>query len=396
MIDAGVRELLDVIVRWVHVIAGILWIGNSMLWNWIDRNLEKPEAGSGTLGSIWLLHSGAFYRMEKTMLAGRGLPEPLHWFKWQAYTTWLSGAVLLLVVYYFTGGALLLGHDSAVSGGTAIMIGAGLVVIAWPLYDVVWRLPLLRNRLASGVLGMALILALAFALTRVFSGRAAFLHVGAILGTIMAGNVAMRIMPAQRQLVDAVAAGQGADPAVADRAKHRSIHNNYLTFPVIVLMVSGHFPGLYGQPYNWLLLGVLVAAGAGVRHFMNIRFTEPRWRLGLAATVVTAIAILYFAEEWRPGIQPAAAASHVSFADARSIIDRRCAACHSATPSDRTLGVMPGGVSFDTPEAIQAYAPRILQRAVRDRTMPPANKTSMTDAEREILRSWIESRGTKN
>ena len=394
MIDPGVRELLDVVVRWVHVIAGILWIGNSMLWNWIDRNLEKPAEGSPAIGRIWLLHSGAFYHMEKTLvLPGGRLPEPLHWFKWQAYTTWLSGALLLAVVYYSTGGALLLAGDAAISGGTAILIGAGLILLAWPLYDLIWRLPVLRHPFASGLFAIAAIPGIAYALLQVFSGRATFLHVGALLGTIMAGNVFMRIMPAQRQMVSAVAAGGSADPALAAAAKRRSIHNNYLTFPVIVLMVSSHFPGLYGHPYNWLLLGVLVLAGAGVRHFMNIRFTEPRWRLGLAGVVITAIAILYGALTWHPKQHTAALpAGEVTFADAQRIIDRRCAACHSATPSDRTFGVAPAGVNFDSPARIQELAPRILQRAVRDKTMPPANKTGITDAEREMLGRWIENK----
>ena len=392
MLDPGLRELLDLVIRWVHVVAAILWIGNSMLWNWIDRNLEtgsRSGAEAGAIGHIWLLHSGAFYYMEKTLLAGRGLPEPLHWFKWQAYTTWITGALLLVIVYYAAGGALLLGPERVVSGTNAILIGAGLIVVAWPVYNVLWRLPLMRRRAVSGVLGIALILALAFVLTRIFSGRAAFLHVGAVLGTIMAGNVRQVIMPSQRQLVAAVAAGQGADPQLADRAKRHSIHNNYITYPVIILMLSSHFPGVYGHSQNWLLLGVLVLAGAASRHFLNIRFTAPRWWIGLGATAVTTIAILYLANGRAPAAQPAAVAGTVSFDDARRIIDRRCAACHSATPSDRTFGVMPGGVSFDTPEDIQRWQPRILQRAVHDRTMPPANKTGMTEQERKALRSWI-------
>ncbi len=393
MIDPGVRELLDLVARWIHVIAGTMWIGNSLLFNWLDRNLR--QAGEGAeLGRIWLLHSGGFYRVEKTLLTGQRLPVPLHWFKWQAYTTWLTGALLLGIVYYAAGGALLLEPGvRGVSAGGAIAISATLIVLAWPVYELLWRSPVSRSRI-SGIFGLALIIAIAFVLTRVFSGRAMFLHVGAMLGTIMAGNVAMNIMPAQRQLVAAVSAGQGVDEQLSNRAKRRSIHNNYLTFPVIILMLSSHFPGVYGPEYAWALLGVLLVTGAGVRHFLNIRFTEPRWGWGLGVTAAAALAVLYFAtaaSNPAQGVRIIGTGESVSFADARSVIDRRCTVCHSAHPADRTFGVAPGGVAFDSPEQIRAHADRILNRAVTTRTMPLGNKTSMTDAERELLRRWIEN-----
>jgi uncharacterized membrane protein len=390
LIDPDVRQLLDLVVRWIHVIAAIMWIGNSLLFNWLDRNLQQPRAGA-ELGRIWLIHSGGFYHVEKTLLKGQTLPAPMHWFKWQAYTTWLTGALLLVIVYYGAGGALLLNPEATgLSAAGAMALSAGLIVLAWPVYDVLWRSPLGRSRI-SGIFGLALIVALAFALTRVFSGRAAFLHVGAILGTLMAGNVAMLIMPAQRQLVGSFAAAQGIDTALADRAKARSIHNNYFVFPVIALMLSAHFPGIYGQQYAWALIGVLVMGGAGVRHFLNIRNTEPRWRWGLAATAGTAVAVLYLATSRPEPEAPlrVAGARAPSFADVRSIIDRRCTACHSAHPSDRTFGAAPAGVAFDSPEQIRALSDRILNRAVTTRTMPPANKTSITDAEREMLRVWV-------
>ncbi|HEY0306210.1 MAG TPA: urate hydroxylase PuuD [Longimicrobiales bacterium] len=392
MIDPGVRELLDLMVRWIHVIAGIMWIGNSLLFNWLDRNLQQPREGA-ELGRIWLIHSGGFYHVEKTLLSGQGLPAPMHWFKWQAYTTWLTGALLLGIVYYSAGGALLINPSArGLSVPGAIALSAGLIALAWPVYDLLWRSPLGRARI-SGFFALAAIVAIAFALTRVFSARAAFLHMGALLGTLMAGNVAMLIMPSQRQLVASIAAGHGIDRALADRAKARSIHNNYLVFPVIALMLSAHFPGIYGHRYAWGLVGVLVVAGAGVRHFMNIRFTEPRWRWGLAATAAAALAVLYFATA-TPGTARSdltAGAEAPTFADVRSIIDRRCSACHSAQPADRTFGAAPGGVSFDSPDQIRVFADRILNRAVTTRTMPPANKTSITETERQTLRRWIEN-----
>lgn len=386
---SSLREVLDIAARWIHVFAAILWVGNSMLWNWLDRNLVEPDtAADKKIGHIWLLHSGAFYYMEKTTLRGEKLPVPLHWFKWQAYTTWLSGAALLVIVYYASGAALLTGGAQAIDAPVAIAISVALIVLAWPVYEVVWGKLLGGSVLMSALTAVAALLGLTYGLTQIFSARAAFLHVGAIMATIMAANVKLRIVPAQRQLVQAVAAGQGADPVLSARAKARSIHNNYLTFPVIVLMVSAHFPALFGHRWNWLLLGVVVVAGALLRHFMNIRFTDPRWKLGFGITAAAVFVILVGALRTpaRPEVSETAGA--VTFADVRSVIDRRCASCHSAAPSDDQFRVAPGGVVFDTPEQIHALAPRIMQRAVVDRTMPLANKTKMTEAEREILRAW--------
>ncbi|MBI4544523.1 MAG: urate hydroxylase PuuD [Gemmatimonadetes bacterium] len=397
--EPQLRELLDLLLRWVHVIAGIMWIGNSLLFNWLDRNLLPPrETGRGFQGEAWLIHSGGFYLVQKTPLEGGELPRPLHWFKWQAYTTWLSGACLLLVVYYVSGGALLV--DPAVSGigpGAAILLSAGLLVAGWAVYELIWAWPLVRRERAATFLSLAILLAAGLALPHVLSGRAAFLQMGAMLGTLMAGNVATKIMPAQRQLVQAVGAGATPDAAVAARAKQRSIHNNYMTFPVIVLMVSSHFPGLYGHERNWLVLWILLAGGAVVRHLMNIRFTYRRWVPALAATAAAGAAALYLAGA-RPagpgsrvaGAGPQDVGGDVAFSTARSVIDRRCAACHSANPADPSFGASPAGVAFDTPEQILARADRILARAVLTETMPPGNKTWMTPPERELLRRWLE------
>ncbi len=397
--SARVLELLDLGFRWVHVIAGIMWIGNSLLFNWLDRNLRPSARGAPELyGDIWLLHSGAFYFVEKTSLAGQPMPRPLHWFKWQAYTTWLSGAALLLVVYYFGGRALLTDPaKAALAPGVAMAIGLGSIVVGWLIYDNVWTLVGRRSATAAVVTSLAALVAMVVGLTSVLSGRAAFLHVGAILATIMAANVAHTIMPSQRVLVGAVAAGRPPDPAVAAKAKTRSIHNNYLTFPVIVLMLSSHFPGIYGHELSWLLLLVLIAIGAGVRHILNVRFTFARWVPALVLTLATGMALLFFIGRPRSSASTAASTSaavdlpaQVTFADARSIIDRRCAACHSANPSITEFGPAPAGVSFDNPANIQALAARIRARAIETRTMPLGNRTQMTDRERQMLARWLD------
>lgn len=394
-----VLELLDLLFRWVHVIAGIMWIGNSLLFNWLDRNLRAPARDrEGVYGDIWLLHSGGFYFVEKTSLAGQPLPRPLHWFKWQAYTTWLSGAALLLVVYYVGGRSLLVDPTrSMLSPGAAVAVAAGAIVLGQVVYDLLWRLVAPRSANAAAALSIAALVAIVVALTNLLSGRAAFLHVGALLATIMAANVAHTIMPSQRELVAAVAAGERPDPAIAARAKTRSIHNNYLTFPVIVLMVSSHFPGVYGHRLSWLLLLLLVAAGAGVRHVLNVRYTFRPWVPTLAATIAVTLLALYLVTG-RPDAGAATAArtealtlpERVGLAEARPILDRRCAACHSQSPAITDFGPAPAGVAFDTPEQMRAHAARIRVRAVETRTMPPGNRTNITERERAMLGRWVE------
>ncbi|HEX2190426.1 MAG TPA: urate hydroxylase PuuD [Longimicrobiaceae bacterium] len=389
--EPAVRELLDLVFRWVHVVAAIMWIGNSLLWNWLDRNLLPPKGGGeGVQGEVWLLHSGGFYLLRKD-LAGWDRDRPLHWFKWQAYTTWLTGAALLVVVYYAGGGALLVDPAVAdIAPATAVAVAAGTLVSAWLAYDLALGRLLSRMGGAGAAAGFALVLGVGFALTHLLSGRAAFLHVGAMLGTLMAGNVFRVIVPSQRVLVDAVERGGLPDPGPAKRAKERSIHNNYMTFPVVALMLSSHFPALYGGRSNWLVLGVLVLSGAAVRHLLNVRFTFPRWKPALAATAAASIAALALLTARPARTSPAAAAGErVPFARADAVIQKRCAVCHSASPADRTFGVAPGGVAFDTPEQVRAHAERIRVRAVETGTMPPANRTFITPEERALLGRWI-------
>jgi uncharacterized membrane protein len=399
-VSSGAVELLDLVARWVHVIAGIMWIGNSLLFNWLDRRLEPAVGSSSTphpLGRIWLLHSGGFYYVEKTLLAGAPLPKPLHWFKWQAYTTWWSGTLLLVVVYYLGGRAVL--ADASVAGlshAQAIAVGTGAILGGWLLYEAMQRLVAPRAPGVAAAVWMLGLTAIAVALTQLLNGRAAFLHVGAMLGTLMAANVVFTIVPSQRALVASVAEGRGGDARVSARAKRVSIHNNYFTFPVIALMLISHFPAVYGHRHNWLLLFVLVALGTAVRHLLNIRFGYPAWRPALVGTLGAGVAVLYaLLRIGAPSTEATAApAGPVSFMDVRHVIDRRCAACHSAHPSDLSFGPAPGGVRYDTPDQIVAYAARIRERAVITRTMPPGNKTRITDEERALLGRWVQQGAT--
>jgi uncharacterized membrane protein len=396
-VTAWAWELLDLAARWIHVIASIMWIGNSLLFIWLDKTLQPSRrGGEGMQGETWLLHSGGFYFVEKTQLVGQPLPHPLHWFKWQAYTTWISGAALLLVVYYLGGRAAL--EDPAVaplSHGAAVAIGVGTMLGGVAVYEIVQRAVAPRApRTANAVLLLGFVIVV-YAVTHALSGRAAFLHVGAMLASIMAGNVAMTIIPSQRDLVKSVTGSGRADPAISARAKRVSIYNNYIVFPVIALMVSGHFPALYAHRWNWIILYVLVAGGVCIRHALNIRFTTPRWALRLAAAIAGTVLALWIlltlpaSASSRSAGTTSAAPATVSFADARHVIDRRCGACHSMQPSDSTIAAAPAGVTFDLPEQIQVHAARIRERAVVTRTMPPANKTRITDDERALLGRWV-------
>jgi uncharacterized membrane protein len=402
-------ELLDLLLRWVHVIAGIMWVGNSMLFNFLDRNLRKrPEADS--YGDIWLLHSGGFYLMEKNKgeRTPNGLrhPEPLHWFKWQAYTTWITGALLLAIVYYWGGRALL--EDATVLPMTheeAVIKAIGGLAVGILTYEIAFRTLGQRLPAVAAIIGLGVLVMMVLFFTAHFSGRAAFIHIGAMLGTIMAGNVAFTIMPSQRELVHALREGREPSQTIADRAKTRSIHNNYITFPVIALMVSSHFPAMYAGRNAAASAFVLIFGGALVRHRMNVRFTTPSWKLWLPVSAMATIAMLSFTMNVgpTPAMHPGAGSGgildslntgtlpEVTFADARRVIDRRCAACHSVTPSDTSLGRTPMGVTFDSPQQIVALVQRIKERAIVQRTMPPGNKTIMTERERAILARWIET-----
>jgi len=382
--------LLDLLIRWFHVIAGIMWIGNSLLFNWLDRNLVKKE---GIDGEIWLLHSGGFYQIEKKMLRPGQMPDPLHWFMWQNLSTWASGILLLVVVYYLGEGAWLVdpgaGHASY---SAAVTAAVGTLLGGWVVYDLLWRSPLRRSPAVAGAICGALLLAATWWLSQVMTPRAAFIHVGVLLGTLMTGNVWLIIIPSQRDLVDATREGREQDRSLSLRAKQRSIHNNYMTFPLIFIMVSNHFPSTYSHRLNWLILAALMVGGALVRHFMNIRFTFRGWRPALVGSAATAIAVAcaLVASPARSGRSDAelAAGPPVAFDSVRAIVSLRCVACHSATPSDALFRVAPNGLMLDTPEQIAAAAPRMRVR-VEGGTMPFANRTKMTDEERATVVRWI-------
>jgi len=392
--DPLIAEWVNIVGRWIHVIAGIMWVGNSMLFNWLDRSLIPPDdKNSTTIGRTWLLHGGGFYHVEK--YTSDTVPPVLHWFKWQSYTTWVTGFILLVAVYYADGGNFLIPAGASLSPREALLVGLGVVFGGFFIYDLAWRSSLVNKySKVSGAVSILLLFALIYGLSQVFTGRSAYLHIGAMLGTFMAGNVFFHITPSQKKLIKQITDGGGYNKAYANQAKTRSIHNNYFTFPMIFAMVSNHFSGLFGHHLNWLILIIIMVAGALVRHFMNIRFTFKPWLAGIGSTLTAATIALVIilrppavSGDGSPGGEDLG--EPVSFAEARAIINQRCLSCHSAWPTDKVLSLATGGVHYDTPEEIGAKADRIYFRAVETKTMPFNNMGGMTDEEREILGRWI-------
>jgi uncharacterized membrane protein len=392
-----IRDMLDLVLRWIHLIAGIMWVGNSMLFNWLDRNLVKPDKMRPDVkpelldGEIWMVHSGGFYQVEKKQLEPSQMPKTLHWFKWQAYTTWITGFLLLGVVYYHAAG-MLVDVGSPISQGAAVGIGLGVLFGGYAIYDGLWRSPLGKMGLLPVVISFLLLGGAVWFLAHTFNGRAAYIHVGALLGSLMAGNVAMHIIPSQRELVKMTREGKLQDTALGKRAKTRSIHNNYMTFPVLFIMVSNHFPQTYGSHLNYAILGVLIISGALVRHIMNIRFWFKAWLPTLLAVIAVGVGATFFLVT-RPA--PAVASTlpsdnaKVSFTTVQLIVQQRCVQCHSEHPTDDTFKVAPNNIKFDDKKNIKMYSERIKVRAVIQKTMPNGNKTGMTQEEREVLAKWL-------
>jgi uncharacterized membrane protein len=386
-------EWLNVLLRWVHVIAAVMWIGDSFLFMWMDSNLmppSRPREGD-VAGELWMVHSGGFYEVVKRRVLKPGeIPAALHWFKWQAYTTWLSGLGLLAVVYWAGGAAFLVDRDVlAISAAQSVGASILSLVLGWVIYDALWSSPLGRSPRAAAAVSLLLLAGAIVGLTHVFSARAAYLHVGAVLATIMAANVWRRIIPAQTQMLAATRAGQPADATLGTRAKQRSIHNHYLTLPVVFTMLSNHFPSMYGRPHAALVLIMFVAFGMAFKYVMNFRGRTHAWIVATAVLSLAALVALTVLPEKRPAAAAPVAMAPVSYATAHAILERRCMTCHSKHPSNPSFPQAPMGVMFDDRDRVIALAGRIRVRAVETKTMPLGNLTGITEAERDTLGVWI-------
>jgi len=405
-------EWMNLLVRWLHIITGIAWIGASFYFVWLDNSLRPPAPGGelarkGVAGELWAVHGGGFYNPQKYMVAPAELPAELHWFKWEAYSTWLSGFALLTIVYYFNAQAMMVDRSVAdLSSWQAIGIGLGSLVVAWVFYDLLCRSKLGKHDLAFGAVIFAFLVGATWVLTHFLSGRAAYIHVGAMIGTIMVANVAMVIIPGQRKMVNAMRAGQKPDPVYGIRGKQRSVHNNYFTLPVLFIMISNHFAMTYHHAHAWAVLGMIMLAGVFIRHFFNLRHKgRIEWKypaIGVLLLAAVAIAIaprpaaVSAPASAQAGALSAGTGAGAQFAQVQGIIAQRCVSCHAAHPTQPGFAAAPAGVALDNAQGISQNAARIYQQAVQLKAMPLANMTNMTDAERAQVAAWFEGGAKTN
>jgi uncharacterized membrane protein len=393
--ESYIIDWFSLIFRWLHLITGVAWIGASFYFVWLDNSLQNPpqwKKDKGIKGDLWSIHGGGIYEVAKYQLAPEEMPATLHWFKWEAYTTWLTGMVLLTVIYYLGADSYLIDKRVAdLSQFQAISIGVSFLVFGWILYELLCRSPLAKNGYVIGGILIVAAVAASYTLTSLFSGRGAYIHMGAMIGTIMAGNVFRVIMPSQRALVAAIEKGEAPDPSWGAKAKLHSTHNTYLTLPLLFIMISSHYPFTYTNQYNWLVLLAIIAITAVARQYFILEHKKiNRPVLLVAAAFATLILAVVIAPK---PVATSGGSLVVTDAQALQIIQQRCASCHSSTASDDVFTVAPAGVMFDSLAEIRQWAPRIKARTIDTNDMPFMNKTAMTDLERASLGKWLADDG---
>jgi uncharacterized membrane protein len=386
--EGHLTEWLNIAVRVMHITFGIAWIGASFYFVFLENALNRTDNVRDELaGNLWAVHGGGFYYLEKYKVAPKTLPKHLHWFKYEAYFTWVSGFALLFIIYYFNASAMMVDPNvMKLTSAQAIAISIGSFIAGWLIYDLLCKSPLKKRPMLFALAGVIILTGFAWFYSHVFNGRAAFIHFGAMIGTIMAANVFFVIIPSQKAMVGAAKKGQMPDPQKGKNALFRSIHNNYFTLPVLFVMVSNHFPSTFGNKYQWLVLAAISIGAAGIKHWLNIR---EQGRLSvwiLPASVLLLLAVAYVTA---PQVSTGKC-NEISFAEVNAIFQERCVSCHSSKPTDAVYTAPPNGVKYDTPQEIVAKKDLIMQRVVTTKTMPLNNKTNMTPEERDIIRCWLE------
>lgn len=387
--EGHLMEWLNIVVRVMHITFGIAWIGASFYFVFLENALNRKENLRDEIaGDLWAVHGGGFYYLEKYKVAPKTIPKHLHWFKYEAYFTWLSGFGLLFIIYYFNASAMLIDTNVLkLNAAAAIGISIGSFIVAWVLYDLLCKSSLVKKSWLFTLIGTILLIGFAYFYSHVFSGRAAFIHFGTMIGSIMVANVFFVIIPSQKAMVKAAKKGIAPDPQKGKNALFRSLHNNYFTLPVLFVMVSNHFPSTFGNEYQWIVLAVITLGSAGIKHWLNLR---ERGQLSVWVLPVSVLVLLAAAYMTRPQTANTEC-KEVSFAAVNAIITQRCISCHSSRPTDDVYTAPPNGVVYDTPDDIVKKKDLILQRVVVTKTMPQNNKTNMTPEEREVIRCWIET-----
>lgn len=391
--EAIFHEWISLFVRWAHIIAAIGWIGSSFYFMGLDYSLRRRKGMSDDkLGENWTVHGGGFYHIVKYKVAPQEMPEDLTWFKWESYFTWMTGFAMMIVVYYWGAKGFLIDREvMALSVPAAIAISVGSLAAGWFAYDALCKSPLRDNQpVMFGVLFAALVFA-AWAFGEVFSARAAWLHIGAVIATIMSANVFLVIIPNQRIVVADLKAGRAPDARYGKIAKLRSTHNNYLTLPVILMMISNHYPIAFGHPHSWVLIAMILVIGAAIRDWFNghdkaLAGRAMRWQWPTA--ILLSICMMWFSS-WRPDQTAAMQTTEVSPSMAMAVLATHCTACHAANPSHDGFDEAPGGVMLEEIADIRAHASKVLAQAVLSKAMPLGNETEMTQEERAQLGAWL-------
>lgn len=387
--EGHLMEWMNIIVRLMHITFGIAWIGASFYFVFLENALNRTKDVRNELaGNLWAVHGGGFYYLEKYKTAPKTIPKHLHWFKYEAYFTWVSGFCLLFIVYYFNASALLIDKNVMdISPASGIAIGVGSFIVAWVMYDLLCKSPLNKKPVWFTLLGALILVGFAWFYTAVFSSRAAYIHFGAMIGSLMVANVFFVIIPAQKAMVNAAKKGLPLNPQLGKNALNRSLHNNYFTLPVLFVMISNHFPTTFGYEQPWLILAIISLGTAGVKHYLNLR---EKGQLSVWVLPVSVVILLAGAFISAPPKDPGACNETIEFSEVNGIIQARCISCHSSKPTDDVYKAPPNGVMYDTPDDITRKKDLIMQRVVNTKTMPQNNKTNMTEKERDMIRCWIE------
>ncbi len=381
-------DWLSVSLKLLHVIAGIAWIGASFYFNWLENKLNRVKNRDEIAGHLWAVHGGGFYYLEKYKKYPQALPEPLHWFKWEAYVTWISGILLLSVIYYFNASTYLLASESSISSTYGILSSLLGLLIFWLIYDLLCKSKLVnKSSIFIGIIFVVISLS-AYLYSNIFNPRAVYMQIGAMIGTVMVANVFFVIIPVQKKLVAACEKSTEVSKELGLMGYTRSRHNNYFTLPVIFMMISGHYPTIYSGEYGWLVLIAIVGILVMIRHYFNLRGVGQAKKSLIAIIVVSVLALIYALAPRQSQVQNQ---ETVKIEEVQLIIEKHCVSCHASEPSSAIFAVAPNGFMLDTKEQIIKHKNQIYQQAVISKAMPLGNTTNMTDEERGKLRVWAEA-----
>lgn len=386
-------EVVHLMLRYFHVIAGIAWIGASFYFIWLDNNLQDPpqwKKDKGIKGDLWAVHGGGFYEVAKYKLGPEQMPTTLHWFKWEAYTTWITGALLLTLLYYVGADAYLLdASKTEMSAAAAISLSVASIVIGYAVYEGMCRSPLVEHGRWFALVSIVLLGLWTWGLDLFLADRAAYIHVGALIGTCMSANVFTTIIPGQRYMVNEIAAGRVPDSTPGLRGKQRSVHNNYATLPVIFIMLSNHFPFTYAHPYGWLVLVALFIDGMWIRHYFNLKHQGQHKPSVLVGGLAAFLAIMLAIAPWHTLSDTEVTGVTVTDEQAMTIVNTHCTECHATTPRSELFSAAPAGFVLESLEQVRQASARVQQRAIAVGDMPLGNMTQMTAEERGLLGAWL-------